>query len=197
MQKRISRKAKRTPADKRVSREDWVRCGLAVLAEDGIDAVRVEPLATRLGVTKGSFYWHFADRAALHAAMLEAWRQRSTRDIAARVGAGTAEPRERLHRLLALSTMGGPAERLETAIRSWASADNKAARLVAEVDKERIAFVAKLLESSGVGRSAAQLRTRMTYLMLIGSYFSSSRGQPLATRELWDEVERLIMTVSE
>lgn len=197
MQKRISRKPKRVPADKRVSREDWVRCGLAVLAEDGIDAVRVEPLATRLGVTKGSFYWHFADRAALHAAMLEAWRQRSTRDIVVRIQADAAGPREQLHRLLALSAMSGQAARLETAIRSWASADTKTARLVAEVDKERIAYVANLLVSSGVTRAVAQLRTRMVYLMLIGSYFAATRGQPLATRELWDEVERLIMTVSE
>lgn len=193
MQKRIPRKASRAPADKRVSREDWVRCGLAVLAEDGIDAVRVEPLAARLSVTKGSFYWHFADRAALHQAMLVAWRQRSTRDIVTRISADAAEPRQQLHRLLALSAVSGHAARLETAIRSWASADSKAARLVAEIDKERIAYVANLLEHSGVARATAQTRTRMIYLMLIGSYFSYSRGQPLATRELWDEVERLAM----
>ena len=194
MRKRIARKQKPAAVDTRVSRDDWVRCGLAVLADDGIEAVRVEPLAARLGVTKGSFYWHFSDRAALHTAMLEAWRQRSTRDIVTRISAGAAVPREQLHRLLVLSAASGPAARLETAIRSWASADSKAARLVAEIDKERVAYVTNLLVSSGIPRPVAHMRTRIVYLMLIGSYFSSSRGQPLATRELWNEVERLALS---
>ena len=194
MQKRISRKQPRpAPTDQRVSRADWIRHGLAVLAEEGIDAVRVEPLAVRLGVTKGSFYWHFADRATLHAAMLESWRQRATRNIAARTSAIAAGPKQQLHHLLSLIATSGAAARLETAIRSWASADTKAARLVAEVDKERTEFVVNLLVSVGIARPTAQLRARMMYLLLIGSYFSHSRGQVLATRELWDEVERLVL----
>ena len=54
--------------------QDWVTAGLAELAKGGIDGVRVEVLAERLGVTKGGFYRRFRDRRALLNAMLETWR---------------------------------------------------------------------------------------------------------------------------
>src|SRR5262245_46590032 len=87
--------------DAPVSRHDWVRLGLRVLAESGIDAVRVEPLAARLGVTKGSFYWHFRDRPALHAAMLTEWRHSATHDILVQVEKAASSPADQLHDLLA------------------------------------------------------------------------------------------------
>lgn len=78
--------------------EDWVEAARSAMAEGGIDAVAVEPLARRLGVTKGSFYWHFKDRKALIEAMLERWEQESTE---ARITASRriSDPRERLIRL--------------------------------------------------------------------------------------------------
>src|SRR6478736_6663899 len=79
-------------ADGRLARSDWVTAGLRMLAERGIDAVAVEPLCQRLGVTKGSFYWHFADRAALHAAMLDLWRERGTAEIVERTARVTGGP---------------------------------------------------------------------------------------------------------
>jgi AcrR family transcriptional regulator len=78
--------------------EDWVEAARAAMAEGGVDAVAVEPLARRLGVTKGSFYWHFKDRRALLEATLERWEEESTE---ARISAGRriSDPRERLIRL--------------------------------------------------------------------------------------------------
>lgn len=78
--------------------EDWVEAARAAMAEGGIEAVAVEPLARRLGVTKGSFYWHFKDRRALLEATLERWEKESTE---ARISASRriSDPKERLIRL--------------------------------------------------------------------------------------------------
>jgi AcrR family transcriptional regulator len=78
--------------------EDWVKAARAVMAEGGIEAVAVEPLARRLGVTKGSFYWHFKHRRALLEATLERWEKESTVE---RISASRriSDPRERLIRL--------------------------------------------------------------------------------------------------
>jgi AcrR family transcriptional regulator len=84
----------------RIGREEWIREALKLLLAEGIGGVRVEPLALRLKVTKGSFYWHFKDRAALHAAMLAHWQRIATRAIAERVDQAGGTPRAKLRRLI-------------------------------------------------------------------------------------------------
>ncbi|MGL5911856.1 MAG: TetR/AcrR family transcriptional regulator, partial [Phycicoccus sp.] len=83
----------------RHSRQTWIDAAFGALAEGGAEQLRVEPLAARLGVTKGSFYHHFADRRALHLAMLESWEERGTSRIIDDVDATSPNPRERLSRL--------------------------------------------------------------------------------------------------
>ena len=84
---------------------DWVIAGLTALADGGIDAVRVERLAKVLGTTKGSFYWHFADRPALLEAMLVLWEQEGTTDLIANVS-DLDDPAERLRRITAEALKG-------------------------------------------------------------------------------------------
>jgi AcrR family transcriptional regulator len=174
----------------RIGPADWVRAGLSALARDGIDAVRVEPLAERLGVTKGSFYWHYRDRAALHAAMLESWAARATRDIIARA---EAEPQaKRLQHLIEITTSDPKVARLETAIRSWARTDATVARTMTTIDAERIAYLVKLIGADGVAPKAALLRAKILYLALIGSFFAANSIELAAAPELWREVRALI-----
>src|SRR5262249_60351962 len=124
-----TRRARReSDSGSRIGPEDWVRAGLSLLAQGGIDAVRVELLAARLGVTKGSFYWHFKDRADLRFAMLEAWRQLGTGDIIDRVEAVRGSTAEQLGRLIELRGPNKKAAGLETAVWAWAKVDGKAAR---------------------------------------------------------------------
>lgn len=179
-------------ADERNSRADWVRAGLALLLKSGIEAVRVEPLALRLGVTKGSFYWHFKDRAALHAAMLEEWSSTATGDIIAAVDRD-ADSRARLRQLITRTTADTKVARLETAIRSWATSDEKAKRAVAAVDSRRLDFVAGLLQETGVDPAVAQLRARIIYLVLIGSFFTAATTHALPEPALWIEVEKFLV----
>lgn len=68
-----------------LTRADWIEAALEALATQGLPAVAVEPLARRLGTTKGSFYWHFSDRSDLIGATLQHWEQRDTDDLISRI----------------------------------------------------------------------------------------------------------------
>ena len=179
-----------TRAGERIGPDDWVRGAFGVLLREGIAGVRVEPLAARLGVTKGSFYWHFADRNALHAAMLDHWRMIATRDIIVRVERVRGGARAKLRHLIAM-TAGREAARLETAMRGWARQDATVATAIAAADRERIAYVAGLLGALGVKSAAADLRARFLYLAVIGGYFSQAEHVSGA-RGFWREIENLI-----
>ena len=147
----------------------WVAAALDVLASDGIDAVRVEPIAKALSVTKGSFYWHVADRRALIDAMLAQWadgRILAIREQAPRNG----DPALSLRRLADLYTKRGNARGLaiELAIRSLAHNDEAAARAVQAVDAERLQLVAALFEQLGWPAREASARAMMVYAFLFG-----------------------------
>src|SRR4051795_8563186 len=85
-------------APTRTPRSRWIDAGLRALAAGGPDAVRVEPLAKALGVTRGVFYWHFEDRRALLEAMLETWERRSTDEVLERVEREGGDPRDKVRR---------------------------------------------------------------------------------------------------
>ena len=188
---------RRTPARGKAGAEtkagpaDWVKAGLSALSRGGIDAVRVEPLATKLGVTKGSFYWHFKDRDALHLAMLEAWRTDTTRDVIARVEAESVRPGDRLRRLIALATQNSGFARLEIAIRAWARTDDRVAKAVAEIDRQRVDYMATLLRGLAIEPRTARLRAQIVYLAAIGSFFSQDGKARSEDYALWAELERL------
>jgi len=162
------------------TREDWVVAGLCTLAESGIDAVRVERLAKTLGVSKGPFYWRFADRAALLTAMLEFWE----RDFTTRLiehSAPLKTPRARLEELLtqALELQFGPIDvaRAEGALRAWAAHDEQASKTVREVDAQRIRYLADELAAMGARKAQAQHLARGIYLGLLG-LFTARRYTP-------------------
>ena len=159
----------------RLDRKDWVAAASDMLAERDIDAVRVERLAKRLGVTKGSFYWHFKDRAALHGAILENWRDRATAFVIARLDRDLDDPRERLASLLALSAheradtpRRNRGARLELAIRQWARWDDMAADVVAKVDMVRQDYIHALIMALGLGDEAARQRAVIIQAYLLG-----------------------------
>ena len=157
----------------------WVEAAFDVLAEGGIDAVRVDPLAKRLGVTRGSFYWHFKDREALHQAMLKAWRERASYQVFNRVER-TADPAEaRLERLLALpysSPRSARAAAIELAIRLWARRDRSAAKAVRHIDRTRLDYFTKLFQERGQTREEARKRAFLFYAALMAEAFIAPGG---------------------
>ena len=164
----------------RTGPDAWIEAGIALLAEGGIDAVRVEPLAARLGVTKGSFYWHFKDRAALYAAILDHWRATSTADVITLLERQGGSAAERLRRLFATTVVDPRRPQLTTAIRAWARTDRLAAQAIAIADAERIAYVEGLLVEHGLTPGAAAVRARILYLTLMGSFALSSAAAAAA-----------------
>lgn len=151
---------------RRLSRQDWVAAGLAAMRRDGPDAVAIEPLAVALETTKGSGYWHFANRAALLAAVLEAWREVATAQVIDRVEAAGGSPRERLHHLLVESTPQARSAAAELLV--MGNADPTVRAAVEQVSEQRITYVAALIEQGGVPSAAARTRAVLVYSAYLG-----------------------------
>ena len=154
--------------------EAWIHMAFDVLAEGGIDAVRIDPLAKRLGVTRGSFYWHFVDRAALHQAMLKEWRKRASYQVGSRIDNRTPAPDERLKQNLALPNSTPRAKRaaaIELAIRLWAQRDAQAARAVKHIDRVRLTYYANLFGEMEFAPAEARKRAFLFYASLLAQAY--------------------------
>ena len=155
------------------SRRQWVLAGARALAEGSVEAVKVERLAAKIGVSKAPFYWRFRDRQALLDAILDYWREDQTQSLIHRV-APLATPRARLDALIALSLEaeidGIDVAGIEGAIRAWAAQDESVAGFVAEVDALRVAYLSEQLAALGAGATEAQPLAGGIYLTLIGLY---------------------------
>src|SRR5437764_2798517 len=115
-----------------LSTQDWLDHGLKALATRGFSALKAEPLAKEMGVSRGSFYWHFADIGAFHAAILKRWREVAAEAIIANVeaAAGGDEPLAVLLRRVFSERLA-----LERAVRSWATSDGEARYAVMAIDR--------------------------------------------------------------
>lgn len=183
------------PPRTRLSRSDWVRGALAQCAENGFAAVAVEPLATRLGATKGSFYWHFGSRDELLAAMLAAWEQAHTQLVIAEVEA--RDPDDRLRQLIAEAFGLGsdrPDGRLERAILT--AADHPlVAPVLDRVRAARLGYLEQLFAALGLPRSRAQARARVAYATYLGSLqLGYPEAGAVTAQELIDEVVAVLGT---
>lgn len=151
-----------------LSREDWTHAALVAIAEGGTAAVAVEPLAARLGATKGSFYWHFSSRAELVAAALAAWEHRATDEIIARLE-GLADPVERLELTLtaAMEDEGDEFGAIDAALLASA-ADPTVAPVVERVQAKRLAFLERCFRDMDVPRREARVRAQIGYSIYLG-----------------------------
>jgi AcrR family transcriptional regulator len=162
----VRRKRAKSPEATRLEAADWIHRGLEVLAERGVEGVRVEVLAKQLEVTKGSFYWHFEDRPALLEAMLQEWRRRATLGIIERLERTHEPAPKRLARLLRLQFDAKHAEigaEIELSVRLWGRHDPKAARVLQEIDELRLRYIGGLLEESGIAKETARARAVLIY----------------------------------
>lgn len=148
-----------------------------------MDAVRIEPLARQLKTSKGSFYWHFADRPALLAAMLEMWQREGTSVVIDAVEAA-ASPEEKLRMVLRLalepSEAGLDVARTEAALRAWAAEDAEIAPQIAKVDEQRTSYLAHLLDQLGYDKEIAACLGQGLYLGLLGLYSARRYAPALA-----------------
>lgn len=151
----------------RLTRDDWIAAALAAISEGGLAAVAVEPLAERLGATKGSFYWHFANREALLGAALERWEHTYTTAVQAQVSALPEGPTARLRLLFKLVTLVPAQDRVGLAL--LATADHPAVAPVLErVTKARLAYTAGLFARLGFSKAEARRRALLAYSTYLG-----------------------------
>jgi AcrR family transcriptional regulator len=150
--------------------QNWVAAGLSELAKGGVDSVRVEVLAERLGVTKGGFYRRFRDRRALLNAILETWRDGRVTAIGRQAEEGGTTPVEKIQSLTKLYTERANEQgiAIELAIRQWARSDPMAAAAAATVDVARLKIVTSLYRSLGLSAQDADARAVLLYAFLFG-----------------------------
>lgn len=151
---------------RRLTRQDWIEAAMAMGAEHGFDRIAVDALAPRLGATRGSFYWHFTDRADLVQAVLEEWERVATQDAIQRLEG--ASPDEALAGLIAVAF--GATEVQDRA--EWRlialSDDPQIGPVVARVHQRRLAFIEELLIRGGVAAPEAAARARLAYVAYLG-----------------------------
>ena len=180
-------KVQKPGAEPPLGRKDWIEAAIAMLAGDNVEALRVDTLAEKLGVTKGSFYWHFKGREDLLFAVLDEWRLRMTSEVQSLIFDRSGTPWDRLERLvrIAISSRadvpGGP---FEITLRDWARRDPKVAEVVRAVDAERIAFAAQLYREAGLSEADAQDYAEAHLAMVIGIRMT------LADSESREEIKR-------
>ncbi|MGG7570548.1 TetR/AcrR family transcriptional regulator [Streptomyces sirii] len=153
-------------ARRRLTALDWADAALAAMGEGGLAAVAVEPLAARLGTTKGSFYWHFANRDALVEAALRRWEELGTEAVIGEVEA-EPDPVERLRRLLRRATDSAAEDPLEVSLLATAAQPRVAAAL-ARVTERRIGYVASLFTELGFPEDEARRRGLLAYTAYLG-----------------------------
>ena len=171
-----------------LSAKDWLDQGLKTLAERGFTALTAEPLAKALGVSRGSFYWHFADIGAFHTAILKHWREVAAEQIIANLEAAS-DNRDRLP-LLLRQAFGGKLA-LENAVRTWATVDPAARSAVQAIDRRRLGYVESMLRASGLSPGVARARAQILYWAFVGFALSDKPLPRARQRAVLDELLRM------
>jgi AcrR family transcriptional regulator len=177
--------------------DDWIRAAHRVLESRSIDAVRVEVLAKEMGVTKGSFYWHFKDRDDLLQRILTAWRDEATEQIIFRFESRQLAARELIRDLLTLPFRGAAAREAaatELAIRAWARRDDAARRVLDEVDAKRLSYITQCFRALGFSATESKSRAFALYSYELSEALLSNQGTTKQKDDRRAFMERLLLT---
>ncbi len=153
-----------------LDRDAWIVAATDVLAEEGVAGLRVEVLAKRLKVTKGSFYWHFQDRHDLLMAVLQTWRDGRIRDIVKQTRADPGRELEQIYHVIDIysTSRSRRGAMIELAVRDWARRDPETAAIVAEVDDIRLRCARDLFLACAVPMEEASSRCMLLYAYVFG-----------------------------
>ena len=174
----------------------WIEAAFRALTAGGPQAIRAEAIARDLKVSKGSFYWHFKNVAALKAGMLKHWQKHATEAIIEGLEKRGSPATDKLRQLVdaatseAASPYGGVLA--EAAIRDWARYDSHAAATVKEVDYKRLVYLEKLFQQSGAGKAASHRNATLLYSALIGLELLSHQGLADLRQDLHAQLDILL-----
>ncbi|AJC22907.1 TetR/AcrR family transcriptional regulator [Pandoraea pulmonicola] len=180
--------------------DDWIAAATRVLVNRSIDAVGVESLAKELGVTKGSFYWHFKDRNDLLRRMLTAWRDRATEQIIASFESRKLPPRKLIQDLLDLPSrevMAHESASIELAIRAWGRRDEMARAVIEEVDAKRLSYIAQCFSALGFNIGDARTRAFVLYGYEVSESIVGGKSSKAQKAERRAFMERMLLSDAE
>ena len=175
----------------RNTEDAWLKAAYEVLTESGVEAVKIMPLAKRLGLTRTGFYWHFRDRDALLEAMIRRWEDRNTGNLVARCEAYADSICEAMFNLFDCWLDEGLFDaRLDLAIRNWARNDAALQARLDRADTRRIEAVAAMFRRFGVSAAQAEVRSLTVIYTQIG-YISMqiAEDRPARLARMPDYVE--------
>ncbi|OGI67636.1 MAG: hypothetical protein A2W18_08260 [Candidatus Muproteobacteria bacterium RBG_16_60_9] len=171
--------------DNKMSRPSWLDAGFEQLAAHGPHGLRIMTIAKQLGVTKGSFYWHFKNLREYRAALLTEWERRYTHQIIEQVEHAGGDAAAKLRRLMSVSAPAASAgPRITFALRLWAMTDPLVGKIVARVDEIRLAYLTNLLRALGWGKRDAMTLARFAQQALIGRFMLSDPPLSAAQNDL-------------
>ena len=176
----------------RTPRSRWIEEGLQALAAGGPDAVRVEALAQALGVTKGGFYGHFADRGALLAEMLDTWERKAIDEVLERVERQGGDVRTRL-RLAGALTFSGELLPIDLAIRDWARRDHAVAERLRRVDNRRMDYLRLLFGGICADEDEVEARSTLAFSLVIGHHFLAADHGPRSHADVLELAARWLL----
>lgn len=175
---------------KRLSARDWTDFAIIALAREGFHALKADVLARKLGVSRGSFYWHFADLNVFHAKVIERWKEMATEAVIADIE--TLDSREeRLDALLRHAFGSGAG--LEIRMRAWADQNAGAARALRDIDRRRRNYIEQLLIEAGIPAALAAARAQLLYWTYLGAALGRSRPVGAALDRSIAELKRLAL----
>jgi AcrR family transcriptional regulator len=181
----VRRSPTRRVKDSPLTETDWVEAATEILVRENVRGIRIDTLCQKLGVTKGSFYWHFKTRAELLAAMLKNWQRKMTLNVIQNISKANETGFERLRKLMALPRMPkSPAfAQVEMSIRDWGRRVDLPRNAVEEVDHIRFEYFAELFRIEGFSDEEARTRAYLAYCLMMGDSVLHKTLKPLDNEE--------------
>ena len=163
----MSISSKANNKSKQLTQNDWLYAALEILSTYGVESVKIVPLAKKLGVTSGSFYWHFSDRPALYDSLLDYWEREMTDKAIEAAKDYEGSPRDRIWGLMEQVMDSGMAK-YDLAIWHWAQSYQKAQKVFNRAVEKRFSFAAWMFEQAGFDKIQAESRGRMMVVYMMG-----------------------------
>jgi len=174
----------------KLRKSDWLEFGLEKLVESGPDALKADPLAKAMSVSRGSFYWHFEDIEAFRKGVLALWREKATQHV---IDVVNEEPNsaDRLVRLLSIAFTSEL--EMERATRAWAMQNPDVAAVVDDVDADRVEYIKSLLAEIGYEPDDARQRAVFLYWAFLGQVSMPSFGGKSIDADVSARMARLLL----
>jgi AcrR family transcriptional regulator len=177
----------------RTPRSSWIEEGLRALAAGGPDAVRIELLARALGVSKGGFYWHFDDRRALLAEMLDTWERVGVDEVIERIEGEGGDARAKLRQLFALGASSGDVLRIDLAVRDWSRREPAVAKRLRGVDDRRMDYMRSLFGAFCPDEDDVEARCMLAFSLWIGNHFIAAQHGARSRADVVELVMRRLL----